>query len=1175
MRDVPFAELIALARRDDPEALAELFQRYRPLVRTVADRSLPAGLQDRLDASDVAQLTLLEARAHLKQFRGDQENEWIHWLSTAARRNSDDPIAEFEYLLGALLERQDRGEIIQLEVICAEYPKHAAALREFFENEQALGLTPASPTSRFETPEAPTDATQIEHAGSNWKSFGNVPQRLGDYELLDPIARGGMGIVFRARQLSLSRLVAVKLILLGDRAKPDIVTRFRREAELMAQLQHPHIVRIYHFGDCDGWWYLSMDLVDGPNLAKLIHEHPVNPRRAAELMACVADAVAYAHRHGIVHRDLKPSNILLDTDGQPRVTDFGVAKHMLSDDDLTLTGQIVGTPSYLPPEQIAGGQHSANPLSDVYALGAILYETLVGHPPFRAETPLATLMQIRELDPVPPRRVNPLIPRDLETICLKSLSKAPRDRYSTCAALADDLQRFLAGQTILARPIPPIGRVWRWCERHRVMAALLLALVAASGALVAALVLYTVSVTKMGADLAKRNSDLHDSIANSQSLERLATQHARDLRRTLCAVEIGRAAAAWRAGDVQTMVAALQPFADVADGEEDLRSFAWNYLWRQQSVHEVFRERLPAYQYVAGFSPDGSRVAFAGADSTVRIYSVPEFQLLTTLPTDQREINGLEFLPNSDEMATTGDNGTLAVWDVRQRQRKGLAQVIEGNLAFEVAYSAPLQLLAVCGNNSTVKLIDAENQQLRGTLDGMHRGAVETLALSPNGLQLLTCGDDRTIVIWDLSRREALYQREAFDRRVSAGAWTSDGSKVIAGDELGLVRIFDSGTGTLITSLKLLDPIKSLAVSPKGLLLVGDIVGTVRLFDLCSLSESSAPPGLLAQWRLHQHRVYGLATSPDGQYFATASRDRDVTVCQTQFSAPVIRRELVSSRMGYANRSVAGPDARGRTYRVSAEGLLAFDLDSTQPASTLLENKKLCDLSLHESTLLASTHDGWLYRWKQPESSEVCQATQLFNDDGAFQIEAWDDRRVLVQRGSTAVILWDCEDQRIEKEWPACHRFGASPDRKTLVLADNPTHQLRILDGATLNRRGIAEGHTAETNSLALGNSGRWIYSGSSDRTIRVWNAMTGELHLTLRGHAATIQSLAVDEGETTLASSDDLGSVRLWDLRTGRELFELFRHDHPFTSLQFRKETKELWGVDVNLVEFRWPSIP
>jgi serine/threonine-protein kinase len=298
-----------------------------------------------------------------------------------------------------------------------------------------------------------------------------TPGDFGSYELLEEIGRGGMGVVYKARQKGLERTVAVKMILAGHLASPEHVRRFRAEAKAAAVLRHSNIVHIHEVGQLQGRHYFAMEYVDGTSLAERIRRGRMDVHTAVRLVAQVARAVDHLHRQGIVHRDLKPSNILLDADDKPYVTDFGLAKVFAGGTEATTTGAILGTASYMAPEQASGHSGEATSASDVYSLGAILYELLTGQPPFRHENPMETLIQVLTREPVLPRQLNRDVPRSLEVICLKCLSKSPDDRYPSAAGLADDLEHFLKGETLAARPPNLLQRTLMWGRREPALAA--------------------------------------------------------------------------------------------------------------------------------------------------------------------------------------------------------------------------------------------------------------------------------------------------------------------------------------------------------------------------------------------------------------------------------------------------------------------------------------------------------------------------------------------------------------------------------------------------------------------------------------------------------------------------------------------------------------------------------
>ena len=359
-------------------------------------------------------------------------------------------------------ERREQGQEVPLEELCAGCPELLEDLKREIKGlvsmEAFLGSRQESTTGD----NSPGD-TALEPSA--------LPEAPAGYEILGELGRGGMGVVYRARRVALKRLVALKMILAGSHTSAEQLRRFRAEAEAAARLDHPGIVSVYEVGEHEGLPYFSMALVEGESLAQRVARGPLSPGEAAELVRAVARAIAYAHERGVIHRDLKPSNVLFGSDGQPRVADFGIAKRIDEDSGLTATGQVIGTPSYMAPEQAAGSK-DVGPAADVYALGTVLYTLLVGRPPFQAASVIDTLNQVLHQEPVPPRRLNPSLPRDLETICLKCLEKETQRRYPSAPALAEDLGRFLNGEPVAARPVGRLERGWRWCRRNRVLAGL-------------------------------------------------------------------------------------------------------------------------------------------------------------------------------------------------------------------------------------------------------------------------------------------------------------------------------------------------------------------------------------------------------------------------------------------------------------------------------------------------------------------------------------------------------------------------------------------------------------------------------------------------------------------------------------------------------------------------------
>src|SRR5207253_827973 len=307
---------------------------------------------------------------------------------------------------------------------------------------------------------------QTNNETSRPESAATMLGELGDYELLEEIGRGGQGVVFRARQKSLNRTVALKVISLGQWASKAHLKRFRLEAEAAASLEHPGIVPIHEVGERDGSCYFSMKFVEGGQLDEVARREPMPIRRAVELIAKVARTLHYAHDHGILHRDIKPGNILLDAKGEPHLTDFGLARLVETESSVTHTLDVIGTPSYMAPEQAVGNNAAVSRVTDVYGLGAVLYQLLTSQPPFAGGTTYETIKLLLDTEPRPPRLLNPKIDRDLSTICLKCLEKDPKRRYSSALALAEDLERWLKHQPIQARRSGIFSRGKKWVRRN-------------------------------------------------------------------------------------------------------------------------------------------------------------------------------------------------------------------------------------------------------------------------------------------------------------------------------------------------------------------------------------------------------------------------------------------------------------------------------------------------------------------------------------------------------------------------------------------------------------------------------------------------------------------------------------------------------------------------------------
>ena len=526
---------------------------------------------------------------------------------------------------------------------------------------------------------------------------------FGDYEIIREIARGGMGVVFQARQTSLNRPVALKMILAGQLANETDVRRFYTEAEAAANLDHPGIVPIYEVGQHESQHYFSMGFVEGKSLSQRLAEGPLPAREAAELMVKVAEAIAFAHQRGVIHRDLKPANILLDQNGNPRVTDFGLAKKIQGDSGLTGSGQIMGTPSYMPPEQAGGKRGEVGPAADVYALGATLYALVTGRPPFQAATAMDTILQVLSDEPVPPRRLNAALPRDLETICLKCLEKEPGKRYASAAALGEDLGRYLAGQPIVARPVGPAEWAVKWVRRRPAIAALS-ALVVGTALLGLSGVIWqwrAAVASRIDAQAQAKIARDNETAAlaarsEAQAQAKVARNEAEFANRRLYDAQMNVLQRAWEQWFPSVFLGTLDEQRPEKQRGVDRRGFEWFY-WRRKlaSGHRTFQGQPPrvtnlgfgpesmlgSYTNTLGkgvtsvaFSPDGSHLASGGFEGRVKVWDVPTGKETLTFKATTGAVMSLAFSPDGRWIASAslipGQSGEVKVWDASKGEEK-------------------------------------------------------------------------------------------------------------------------------------------------------------------------------------------------------------------------------------------------------------------------------------------------------------------------------------------------------------------------------------------------------------------------------------------------------------------------------------------------------------------------
>lgn len=564
----------------------------------------------------------------------------------------------------------------------------------------------------------------IEHAAGEAGPVdltSGSPCRLGDYEVVRELGRGGMGVVYEAIQPALGRIVALKVVRAGEFASAGEVQRFRAEAEAIAVLDHPHIVPVYEVGEDRGRQFYSMKRLGGGTLADRLDQYR-DPRVAAEIVAKVARAVHHAHQRGILHRDLKPRNILLDAQGEPCVADFGLAKRFGSDEQ-TCTGAVLGSPSYMAPEQAGGRRGAITVASDVYGLGAVLYALLSGRPPFRGESPLETLHLVRETTPEPLRAANSRVDRELEAIATKCLDKAPEARYTSALALAEDLELWLGGEPIAARPAPPWLKAWKRIRRRP---APVLAAVAVGLALVVATIVPWAWRRHVSDRAALRS---RDAALRAAEAHRHAEQYVRSIQASDRLVQLG---------DSRQAQELLRSYGGGRDDHP--RGFEWRRLDRLCRGAPIILGDHEGDVYFAAYSPDGRTLATCGKDGTVRLRDPATGTTRRILGPVGTELNGISFAPDGNRLAACGDDGAIRVWTLPAGDTPSLIlRAHEGAEAVCVLFTPDGRWLISTGRDRTVRRWDSTSGELVKSWSS-EVGQIEACTLARDGTHLLLTG---------------------------------------------------------------------------------------------------------------------------------------------------------------------------------------------------------------------------------------------------------------------------------------------------------------------------------------------------------------------------------------------------------------------------------------------------
>jgi WD40 repeat protein/serine/threonine protein kinase len=1121
-----------------------------------------------------------------------------------------------------------------------------------------LDHPPTTPIATLNLPDPPAaaDAGTLPSRGSASAGAPTGPapavaghKTVGQYEIERELGRGGMGVVYQALDRRLKRRVALKMVLAGSHAGGEAMTRFRQEAEAIARLQHPNIVQIYEIGEHDGLPFFSLEFVDGGSLDRRLAGTPQQPHEAARLVAVLARAMDVAHQQGIVHRDLKPANVLLTGGAEgaasghhptvpapssaarstvaatagaalrgntasappsrtppasssrplstlvPKIADFGLAKQLDDAEGRTASGAIMGTPSYMAPEQAVGDIKAIGPRTDVYALGAILYECLTGRPPFKGATAMDTLVMVRGDESVPPSRLHRGVPRDLETICLTCLQKAPARRYPSAAALAEDLERFLRGEPVEARPAGRVERAVKWARRRPAVAGLIAVSALALLVVLTGLAYFTSRLNQRNSDLGealKRAEDeteakVREGIAKDQALTDAkkargdAEAARRDTQRNLYFAEMNLAGQAAHAsgggggGLLREMLSHWRP----ARGEPDLRGWEWYYLRSHLQEPRLILHRHRDLVNDVCWSPDGTRLASGGTDETVMIWDARTGQPLKTLRGHKKAVKAVAWCPDGRTLASADDGGLVQLRDAATGQP--LRQLRHGASVRGIAFTPDGSQLACATEDGQVKVwrtCDGEitfshkgtslmrfvrfnpggTRLAAGDIKGLiyvwdlatgtlltspwrpGNGWVGGLSWSPDGRRLASAGVDTlppAVTMWDPDTgRQLGPPLTGHTAGVHGIDWSPDGRYVADGAADLTTRIWDAKSGRLLLTLQgQVGHLPTVSWSPDSTRLAVSADQTVVVWDVPALLTGSSLSGDTLG------PITKMRWRPDGQVLALAGRNgvvslRDVTTG---------RETATLSGQASTIWSLAWrPDGQRLAVSSNRPEICIWDVAMSRVVATLdghTAGVTCLAWSRDGGRLASASHDGTVRVWDPDHQAELARFSGHGNSlyKSVFVVSWSPDGRQLASSGADETVhIWDLEagkelhDLGFLKSW--IHAMSWSPNSASLAT-EYDAQWIKLWDAQTRRETGLLRGHTSGIMALCWSPDGQRLASGARDQTVRVWDPVTGRQTLTLPANRQAMGAIEWSPDGRWLGSVDELqNTIRLWDALPG-----------------------------------------